>query len=146
MKFSILVMGLPGAGKTTLARALVDFLASVGKTVEWHNADNVRTKYNDWDFSHEGRIRQSLRMKDLVAAAESEYVVCDFVAPLQEMRKILAPDYIIWLDTIKHSEYEDTDQIFVPPSKYNYYIADKDAERYATEIGEHLLFLSQHSK
>jgi broad-specificity NMP kinase len=139
-------MGLPGAGKTTLARALVDFLASVGKTVEWHNADNVRTKYNDWDFSHEGRIRQSLRMKDLVAAAESEYVVCDFVAPLQEMRKILAPDYIIWLDTIKHSEYEDTDQIFVPPSKYNYYIADKDAERYATEIGEHLLFLSQHSK
>jgi adenylylsulfate kinase len=146
MKFSILVMGLPGAGKTTLARALVDFLASVGKTVEWYNADNVRTKYNDWDFSHEGRIRQSLRMKDLVAAAESEYVVCDFVAPLQEMRKTLAADYIIWLDTIKHSEYEDTDQIFVPPSKYNYYVADKDAERYATEIGEHLLFLSQHSK
>jgi adenylylsulfate kinase len=146
MKFSILVMGLPGAGKTTLARALVDFLASVGKTVEWYNADSVRTKYNDWDFSHEGRIRQSLRMKDLVAAAESEYVVCDFVAPLQEMRKTLAADYIIWLDTIKHSEYEDTDQIFVPPSKYNYYVADKDAERYATEIGQHLLFLSQHSK
>jgi adenylylsulfate kinase len=145
MKLSILIMGLPGAGKTTLARALVDFLVSVGKTVEWYNADDVRTKSNDWDFSPEGRIRQSLRMKDLATEAESEYVVCDFVAPLPEMRNNFAADYVIWLDTVKQSEYEDTDQMFVPPSKYNYYVPEKDAERYATEIGKHLLFLSQYA-
>lgn len=140
----ILIMGLPGAGKTTLARALVDFLVSVGKTVEWYNADEVREKYNDWDFSQEGRIRQSIRMRELAEAAESEYVICDFVAPLQAMRNNFAADYTIWLDTIKESIYEDTNQTFAPPAKYNYYVSEKNAEHYAIEIGKHLLFLSQY--
>lgn len=144
MKFCILIMGLPGSGKTTLARALVDFLVSVGKTVEWYNADDVRRKYDDWDFTHEGRIRQSLRMRDLANGAEAEYVICDFVAPLVEMRNNFAADYVIWLDTIKQSVYEDTNQAFVPPAKYNYYVSEKNAEHYAIKIGKHLLFLGQY--
>ena len=144
MTTKILIMGLPGAGKTTLARALVDFLISIGKTVEWYNADEVREKYNDWDFSQEGRIRQSIRMRELAEAAESEYVICDFVAPLQEMRTNFNANYLIWVDTIRQSRYENTNQVFVPPTKYNYCVPEKDAERYAIEIGKHILFLKKY--
>lgn len=146
MSYKILIMGLPGSGKTTLAAAIVDFLVSVGKTVEWYNADQVRQKNNDWDFSLEGRIRQSMRMRELADAAESDFVVCDFVAPLPEMRSNFAPNYVIWLDTIKESEYEDTNQIFVPPAKYNFYVPTKDSPHWSGEIVKHLLFLNSHNQ
>ena len=43
-------MGLPGAGKTTLADALAKKIKA-----KRLNADEVRTEANDWDFSEEGR-------------------------------------------------------------------------------------------
>ena len=83
----ILVMGLPGAGKTYLAQHIVDHLQADKKRVGWLNADDVRKKYNDWDFSTEGRIRQSHRMRELAdSMTDVDYVICDFVAPLVEMR------------------------------------------------------------
>jgi adenylylsulfate kinase len=137
-------MGLPGSGKTTLARSLVDFLASIGKTVEWYNADQIRSQYDDWDFSHEGRVRQSTRMKELAEASAAEYVVCDFVAPLAEMRNTFDADYTIWMDTVVSSEYEDTNQLFVAPKKYNFCVSTKDSEHWVPLIVKHLLFLEQH--
>ena len=56
----ILIMGLPGSGKSYLANELIKLL----NNCEWFNADDVRKKYDDWDFSYEGRIRQSLRMRE----------------------------------------------------------------------------------
>ena len=56
----ILIMGLPGSGKTTLAKELVPLLDA-----KWLNADKIRTEYNDWDFSAEGRVRQANRMSNL---------------------------------------------------------------------------------
>ena len=76
----ILIMGLPGAGKTYFAEHLKRYLeshfgavpelslrpiADSKVTVAWLNADEVRRHYNDWDFTTEGRIRQSLRMREL---------------------------------------------------------------------------------
>ena len=52
----ILIMGLPGSGKTYLAERLQPLLEAA-----WYNADKVREMANDWDFSPEGRIRQSMR-------------------------------------------------------------------------------------
>ena len=49
----ILVMGLPGSGKSTFAEPLAKSLFGT-----WINADQVREKYDDWDFSIEGRVRQ----------------------------------------------------------------------------------------
>lgn len=107
-------MGLPGAGKTTLAEPLVEALDAV-----WFNADKIREKYDDWDFSEEGRIRQANRMRDLCDAvvANGGIAVADFVAPTPQSRKDFNPDFLIWVDTIAESRYEDTNKIFVEPTR-----------------------------
>ena len=153
----ILIMGLPGAGKTFMAEALkkrleastdipVEALAQCEvvptfyrPSVKWFNADEVRKKYNDWDFSHEGRIRQSLRMAEFAMTANADYVICDFVAPLPEMRHNFKADWVIWMDTIDQGRYEDTNKAFVPPDLYDFRITEKDADKWSDFIADHIL-------
>lgn len=117
----ILIMGLPGAGKTTLAQALQARL-----NCAWFNADEIRARYNDWDFSTEGRVRQSKRMRILADDSNREHVIADFVAPLKQMRDIYAAHYVIWMDTIAEGRFEDTNQLFEPPEVYDLRITDFD--------------------
>lgn len=117
----VLVMGLPGSGKTTLAKALAKLLKA-----EAFNADEVRKQADDWDFSEEGRLRQSRRMRDLAEAAKGKYVVCDFVCPLPAMRDIFSADWVVWMDTEEKSVYEDTNKAFVPPTRFDFHIPTKD--------------------
>ena len=156
----ILIMGLPGAGKTTLAAALKKYLednssvdtmpfwrmadlayppTSYNSTVDWFNADEIRKRFNDWDFSKEGRIRQSLRMAEFAFKCTGDYVICDFVAPLPEMRDNFKADWIIWVDTIVTSIYSDTNKIFVPPNDYDFRVTEQSADKYASIIGTHIL-------
>jgi adenylylsulfate kinase len=128
-------MGLPGAGKTTLALNLINYLQP---DVIWLNADEVRKKYNDWDFSSEGRLRQSTRMRELADKAQTKYVIADFVCPLPEMRGIYDPHFTIWLDTIIESRFQDTNQVFVAPDYYNVRVTEQDAGRWAKEIYEQI--------
>ena len=85
----ILIMGLPGSGKTTLAKHLVPMFNAV-----WLNADEVRKEADDWDFSPEGRQRQSLRMWTLAEEAidKNRVVVADFICPTQQNRKEFKAD------------------------------------------------------
>ena len=117
----ILIMGLPGAGKTTLAAKLSKKL---GDNCLWLNADAVREQFNDWDFSREGRIRQSQRMRDLADASDKKYVLADFVAPLVEMREIFQADFTIWMDTIVQGRFADTNSVFDQPLKFDLRIQD----------------------
>lgn len=130
----ILIMGLPGAGKTTLAKELIKHLSAPPRTVKWLNADEVRKTYNDWDFSTEGRIRQSKRMRELADLSTNNFVVVDFVAPLVEMRDNFAADWTIWVDTIDASRFEDTNKAFIPPTKFDFRIPEKDAVKWADYI------------
>jgi len=114
-------MGLPGAGKTTLAQALQARL-----NCAWLNADVIRKKYNDWDFSVEGRVRQSQRMREQADLVSSNYVIADFIAPLKQMRDIYAADYVIWMDTVTEGRFEDTNRVFEPPEMYDLRITDFD--------------------
>jgi len=104
----ILIFGLPGSGKTTYANDLNKLL-----NYSRINGDEVRKAANDWDFSYEGRIRQAVRIKELADTMED--VIIDFVAPYQKMRKIINPDFTIWMDTITESIYQDTNIIFEQP-------------------------------
>ena len=134
----ILIMGLPGSGKTTLAAAITAELFFRSKVV-WLNADTIREKYDDWDFSIEGRIRQAKRLRYEASILEGHFAVVDFVCPLPEMREIFDADITIWVDTIKESIYEDTNKLFVPPDKYNFRVTEQDAERWAELILREIL-------
>lgn len=138
MPIRILVMGLPGSGKTTLSLALKKYMSRVG-SVCYYNADEVRQKFNDWDFSIEGRLRQSSRMADLADQCKGDYVICDFVAPLQNTRDIFRADWIIWLDTIANSRYDDTNQMFDPPTAYDFKVTEKNADKWAELIGPKII-------
>jgi adenylylsulfate kinase len=149
----ILIMGLPGSGKTFLATALKtylennsDFFNSPAETlygsratVTWFNADDVRKRYNDWDFSAEGRIRQSHRMRELADTSGKDFAICDFVAPLVEMRNNFKADWTIWVDTIEAGRFEDTNRAFVVPDVYDFRVTEQNAERWAEFVGEHIL-------
>jgi adenylylsulfate kinase len=136
----ILIMGLPGAGKTYLAQHIVDHLQAEKKRVGWLNADDVRKKYNDWDFSEAGRIRQSLRMRELAdAMTHVDYVICDFVAPLVDMRNNFKADWTIWVDTIDQGRYEDTNRIFVPPEQYDFRITEQHGEKWGEFVAAHII-------
>ena len=129
----ILIMGLPGSGKTTLASKLVPLL-----NAKWINNDKVRKDANDWDFSEEGRIRQAKRMAALAEKHKQEgnYVVCDFICPTPKARELFNADYTIWMDTIDKGRFEDTNAMFVKPKKFDFKVTTYDAETWATQIVE----------
>ena len=127
----ILIMGLPGSGKTTLASELVPLLKA-----KWLNADEVRKEENDWDFSAEGRTRQAKRMwaKAKEFRDQGNHVVADFVCPTPAARALFPADFIIWVDTIKEGRFDDTNKMFVKPEKYNYHVTTQDAKNWAPKI------------
>ena len=156
-------MGLPGSGKTYLAKALKTYLEENGDIervnpsrllmkeaifinedefkvkVDWFNADDVRQKYNDWDFSKEGRIRQSIRMARFALECTGDFVICDFVAPLVEMRNNFKADWTIWVDTIEKGRFEDTNKMFIEPEQYDFRVTEQNCEKWAEFIGNHIL-------
>ena len=127
----ILVMGLPGAGKTTLADELAPKL-----NAKRLNADEVRKAANDWDFSEEGRKRQAKRMADFALELKNQgnYVVADFICPTPEARKLFPADFVIWVDTIKEGRFDDTNKMFVKPTKYDFHVTTQDAKVWADKI------------
>ena len=131
----ILIMGLPGSGKTTLANELAPLL-----NAKRLNADEVRKEANDWDFSEEGRKRQSKRMADfaLKMKEDGNNVVADFICPTPEARKLFPADFVIWVDTIKKGRFEDTNQMFVNPKNFDYHVTTQDAKKWAPLIIEEI--------
>ena len=127
----ILIMGLPGSGKTTLASELVHLLKA-----KWLNADDVRKEANDWDLSAEGRTRQAKRMwaKAKEYKSQGNHVVADFICPTHAARALFPADFVIWVDTIKEGRFDDTNKMFVKPDKYNFHVTTQDAKNWAPKI------------
>ena len=129
-------MGLPGAGKTTLANELAPMIDA-----RRLNADEVRKSANDWDFSKEGRKRQAKRMASLALKLKDQnnYVVADFICPTPEARNLFPADYIIWVDTIREGRFDDTNKMFVKPDKFDFHVTSQDAKNWAKKIFKDLI-------
>ena len=124
-------MGLPGSGKTTLANELGPML-----NAKRLNADEVRKEANDWDFSEDGRKRQAKRMANCAIKLKEQgnFVIADFICPTPEARSLFPADYIIWVDTIKEGRFDDTNQMFVKPEKYDFHVTTQDAKVWTDKI------------
>ena len=131
----ILIMGLPGSGKTTLASELAPLINA--KRI---NADEVRKNANDWDFSEEGRTRQAKRMADLAQKIKEQgnHVVADIICPTPKARSLFPADYVVWVDTIKKGRFDDTNQMFVKPEKYDCHVTTQDAKVWAPKIAKEI--------
>ena len=133
----ILIMGLPGAGKTHLAKRL-----QIHLNCAWYNADKVRDMANDWDFSDAGRRRQSERMNNIATfeGTRGRTVICDFVCPTGETRKQFSAELTIWMDTIAAGRFDNTNQIFEPPTDVDYHIcgfmSDEEILKFANGLKE----------
>ena len=141
----ILIMGLPGSGKTTLAEKLLNELHKNGPA-EWLNADEVRKEFNDWDFTPEGRMRQALRMRALADkyVANGWPIICDFICPTRELRTVFDADMTVWMDTIPKGRYADTNSIFEPPTEQEYDIRiDKfDSDSWSATLADLIYMLT----
>jgi len=127
----ILIMGLPGAGKTTLATALAPLLNAVV-----FNADAVRSNISrDLGFGHDDRMEHARRMGwlcDRVVEAGST-VIADFVCPTEETRAAFGEAFTIWLDRINASRFEDTNRMFVPPRRVDIQVSAEGRPEYWAE-------------
>lgn len=132
-------MGLPSSGKTTLANQLTKDLKKLNSKVTWFNADLMRQRFNDWDFSIDGRIRQATRMSRAADEIGTGIVICDFVCPLEKMREAFGADYTVWIDTVRSSGYADTNKLFEVPTDYDMLVTTKNSEIWSGIIVDNLL-------
>jgi len=127
-------MGLPGAGKTTLAKSLAPRLNAVH-----FNADDIRKHVNrDLGFSLEDRLEHARRLGWLCdqVAQSGGYVIADFVCPTEKTRSAFAEGgeaFTIWVDRIKEGRFQDTNLIFQPPENFHLRVSPEGPPEYWAE-------------
>lgn len=131
----ILIMGLPGSGKTHLAKRL-----QIHLNCAWYNADKVREMANDWDFSESGRRRQAERMNTIATfeGTRGRTVICDFVCPTGDTRREFNADVTIWMNTIEAGRFDDTNKIFEAPSDFDYNIQSFQSDEWILDLAKQM--------
>jgi adenylylsulfate kinase-like enzyme len=111
----ILIMGLPGAGKTTLAKELSKEINAIHL-----NADEMRNKvWTDLTFKYTDRLIMAQRMGALsdVLINQGYNVIADFVCPTEQTRQAFGSAFIVWVNRIENSRFDDTNNLFEKPKQ-----------------------------
>ena len=137
----ILIFGLSGSGKTTMANDLSKYLEQCGFAVKRINGDDVRKVHNDWDFSQFGRERQAVRMRNLANEWNKhvDFVICDFICPLESFRKTFGADYSIWMNTSKICKYGGKNPFFEKPKNVDFEVKEKGQHKVVEQICKDLM-------
>jgi len=118
----ILIMGLPGAGKTTLAKELSKEINAIHL-----NADKMRNKvWTDLTFKYTDRLIMAQRMGALsdTLVNQGYNVIADFVCPTEKTRQAFGKAFVIWVNRIEKSRFDDTNHLFEKPSFFNICISN----------------------
>lgn len=118
--YRILVMGMPQSGKSSVAKKLTERF----QNTTYINSYQERVKHKDIDFSVDGQLRHSYRMLDLARRSLTKMSVIDMVCPLPKMREILNPDILIWVNDHTQSQYQELNEMFIPPNVYDIECSD----------------------
>jgi DNA polymerase III delta prime subunit len=140
----ILIMGLPGVGKTTLAKHLAQMIGAVHL-----NADEIRSEiHKDLRFSLQDRIEHSRRMGKLcdIVARSGVYAIADFVCPTFATRKAFGDDFfMIFIDRKPCRDYPDTTRIFQPPTSFDLLVTEGSSPIVWAEIAAKLILSKQNN-
>lgn len=120
----IQIIGLPGSGKTELAKALKERVNAIHL-----NADEVRSTVNsDLGFTKKDRIEQARRMGEMARLISKQGVapvIVDFVCPTEETREAFGfANLVVWVDRIKEGRFEDTNKMWEDPKHFDIRILD----------------------
>lgn len=142
----ILIMGLPGAGKTTLAKVVAARLNAVH-----FNADEIRQNINkDLGFSAADRVEQARRMGWLCdqVVKTGGFALADFICPTQATRSAFfqgGPGFLIWVDRTQTSRFPDTDRMFEPPAHCDLRVpAEGTPDYWADQVARRLRPIFNH--
>jgi len=126
----IQIIGLPGSGKTELAKALKERINAIHL-----NADEVRATVNsDLGFNIEDRIEHARRMGEMARLIEKQGmapVIVDFICPTDATREAFGkPNILIFMDTIQEGRFEDTNKMFTVPKEFDFMFSDHKFDAY----------------
>jgi len=133
----ILVYGLPGCGKTTLAKKIIAHSKHHGcidGDCDIFHADEIREKFNRGDLSINGKIKFAKLLKELADNSNKSHQIVDFVAPTKEMREVINADLNIWVNTKETSPYKKTNEIFDREKYGNVYEINSNEDDYMSDI------------
>lgn len=136
----ILVTARPQQGKSYFCKQFLKHLPAA-----YFNNDDVRRQTGNVNFSMDGRILAAKNMRQLIDQSCAEIKIVDMICPTKELRAIIKPDIIVFIDSDKPSKYPDTDAIYEKPvqseARYLFSCQTRQSDKL---VGRLVMFLRQN--
>lgn len=140
MSKKVLIFGLTGSGKTTLAKALAPLIGGVVL-----DGDDIRAALSlPRPGDHLERVQQASRMGRLaeIVTASGNNAIASFVCPTWETRQAFGADFTIWMDRAGDGKYPDTLKLFEEPTardQFDLRVVNGHAPEYWADVAAGLI-------
>mgnify|MGYP003553860906 FL=1 len=136
---TILVTGRNSVGKSFFCKQFLKHVSAA-----YFNNDDVRRQTGNSDFSMEGRLLAAQNMRQLINQSLAEIKLVDMICPTKELRAVICPDVIVFIDSDKPSKYPDTDSLYEKPSFKESEHFFSGQTRKTDELVQRVVFLIQN--